>query len=67
MGSLKFSSRAIHMIMLILFSAGFGVLIGEWKKCRPSTKLLVAASIALLLGAVGLISRGNFLADLAVH
>ncbi|BET68335.1 L-rhamnose/proton symporter RhaT [Opitutales bacterium ASA1] len=64
MGSLKFSSWAIHMIMLILFSAGFGLLIGEWKKCRPSTKMLVAASIALLLAAVGLISRGNYLADL---
>ncbi len=63
MGSLKFSSWAIHMIMLILFSAGFGMLIGEWKKCRPSTRLLVASSIALLLAAVGLISRGNYLAD----
>lgn len=64
MGSLKFSSWAIHMIMLILFSAGFGMLIGEWRRCRPSTKFLVAASIALLLAAVGLISRGNYLADL---
>lgn len=63
MGRFEFSSWAIHMILLILLSCGFGVAIGEWKKCRPATKLLVAASIALLLGAVGLISYGNFLAS----
>jgi L-rhamnose-H+ transport protein len=64
MGSLKFSSWAIHMIMLILFSAGFGVMIGEWRRCRTSTKALLASSIVLLLAAVGMISRGNYLADL---
>ncbi|HVU34511.1 MAG TPA: L-rhamnose/proton symporter RhaT [Opitutaceae bacterium] len=65
MGRFEFSSWAIHMIILILLSAGFGVLIGEWKACRPSTKLLVTSAIALLLGAVGLISYGNYLASLA--
>ncbi|HEY0947528.1 MAG TPA: L-rhamnose/proton symporter RhaT [Opitutaceae bacterium] len=64
MGDLKFSSWAIHMIILILLSSGFGVAIGEWKACRPSTKVLVTTAIALLLGAVGLISRGNYLAAL---
>lgn len=63
MGRFEFSSWAIHMILLILLSCGFGVAIGEWKKCRPATKFLVAASIALLLGAVGLISYGNYLAS----
>jgi len=62
MGRFQFSSWAIHMIILILLSAGFGVAIGEWKPCRPATKLLVAAAIALLLAAVGLITRGNYLA-----
>ncbi|QYM79689.1 hypothetical protein K0B96_03455 [Horticoccus luteus] len=62
MGQFKFSSWAIHMILLILLSAGFGVAIGEWRACRPATKLLVAVGIALLLGAVSLISYGNFLA-----
>jgi L-rhamnose-H+ transport protein len=61
MGDFKFSSWAIHMILLILLSCGFGVAIGEWKACRASTKWFVAAAIALLLGAVGLITFGNFL------
>lgn len=64
MGSLKFSSWAIHMIILILLSSGFGVAIGEWKPCRTSTKLIVAFALALLLGAVGLITRGNYLAGI---
>jgi L-rhamnose-H+ transport protein len=62
MGEFKFSSWAIHMIILILLSCGFGVAIGEWRACRPSTKLLVSAAIARLLGALGLISYGNYLA-----
>lgn len=62
MGEFQFSSWAIHMILLILLSAGFGVVIGEWRACRRNTKLLVACGIALLLGAVGLISYGNYLA-----
>jgi L-rhamnose-H+ transport protein len=66
MGRFEFSSWAIHMIILILLSCGFGVAIGEWKSARKTTKLLVTASIALLLGAVGLISYGNFLASVPV-
>lgn len=64
MGRFEFSSWAIHMIILILLSCGFGVVIGEWKSARTATRLLVTASIALLLGAVGLISYGNYLAEL---
>lgn len=68
MGDFKFSSWAIHMIILILLSCGFGVAIGEWRACRPVTKFTVTAAIALLLGAVGLISYGNYLAALpAAH
>jgi L-rhamnose-H+ transport protein len=65
MGRFEFSSWAIHMIILILLSCGFGVAIGEWRAARPATKALVMASIALLLGAVGLISYGNTLATAA--
>ena len=67
MGRFEFSSWAIHMIILILLSCGFGVAIGEWRSARPATKTLVSASIALLLGAVGLISYGNTLAAAAAH
>ena len=62
MGDFKFSSWAIHMIILILLSCGFGVAIGEWKQCRPATKRMIFIAIALLLGAVGLISYGNYAA-----
>lgn len=62
MGSFEFSSWAIHMIILILLSCGFGVSIGEWKACRKATKLLVTFAIVLLVGAVGLITYGNYLA-----
>ncbi|MBS0661847.1 MAG: rhamnose:proton symporter [Verrucomicrobia bacterium] len=62
MGDFKFSSWAIHMIILILLSCGFGVAIGEWKACRVSTKVMVTSAISLLLGAVALISYGNYLA-----
>lgn len=62
MGRFEFSSWAIHMIILILLSCGFGIAIGEWKSARRITRTLVYASISLLLGAVGLISYGNTLA-----
>ncbi|MBI2510391.1 MAG: rhamnose:proton symporter [Opitutae bacterium] len=64
MGDFKFSSWAIHMIILILLSCGFGVAIGEWTSCRRATKWMISTAIALLLGAVGLISYGNHLASL---
>ena len=68
MGDFKFSSWAIHMIILILLSCGFGVAIGEWRSCRRATKWMITGAIALLLGAVGLISYGNLLAaQPAIH
>ena len=62
MGRFEFSSWAIHMIILILLSCGFGLAIGEWRRCRRATKVLVTGSIALLLCAVALITYGNYLA-----
>ncbi len=59
MGTFSFSSWAIHMIILILLSCGFGVAIGEWRQCRPATRRMIFLAIALLLTAVGLISYGN--------
>jgi L-rhamnose-H+ transport protein len=63
MGTFKFSSWAIHMMLLILLSCGFGVAIREWKACRLPTKLLLGSAIVLLLGAIGLITFGNYLAS----
>lgn len=66
MGQFKFSSWAIHMIILIFLSCGFGVAIGEWKGCRPATRWMITGAIAMLLGAVGLITYGNYVATPAV-
>lgn len=60
MGPLKFSSWAIHMIILILLSCGFGVLIGEWKVAGTPTKAMLALAIVLLIGSVGFITFGNY-------
>ncbi len=50
------------MIILLLLSCGLGVATSEWRASRPRTKLLIMSAIALLPGAVGLISFGNSLA-----
>lgn len=63
MGEFKFSSWAIHMIILIVFSCGFGIAIGEWKGRKKGTQRMLSAAIALLLFAVGMITYGNYLAE----
>ncbi len=61
LGIFEFSSWAIHMIILILMSCGFGVLIGEWKGCSRKTQAILAGSIFLLLASVGILTYGNYL------
>ncbi|MCC5805553.1 MAG: hypothetical protein JJU00_04410 [Opitutales bacterium] len=63
MGDFRFSSWAIHMIILILLSCGFGVFIGEWKAARKKTRFILAGGVALLLGAVAMITYGNQIAS----
>jgi L-rhamnose-H+ transport protein len=54
-----FSSWAIHMIMLVLFSNVVAVLFKEWKGCRPRTRVIVAAGLAVLCGAIVMLTYGN--------
>ncbi len=61
MGTYKFSSWAIHMIMLVLISNLVGVLFREWKGCRGRTRLVIGAALVVLVGAVLLITVGNYL------
>jgi L-rhamnose-H+ transport protein len=63
MGAMKFSSWAIHMIMLILISSLTGAMMREWSGCRPRTKLANVAALVVLVGAVTMLTYGNFLAD----
>jgi L-rhamnose-H+ transport protein len=63
MGRFQFSGWAIHMIILILLSCGFGVAIGEWKTSRRATQWLIAAALLFLVSSVGVITYGNYLAS----
>jgi len=60
-GAYEFSSWAIHMILLVLFSNILGVLFREWRGCRPRTKLAIAASLVVLIAGFLLLAYGNHL------
>ena len=65
MGPYKFTSWAIHMIMLVLISNLVGVALREWRQCRTRTHRIIAAALAVLIGAVLLLTYGNYVGDLA--
>ncbi len=65
MGDYKFTSWAIHMIMLILFSIVVGWAFHEWRGCARVTKLAVGVAFVVLVGAVLALTYGNHLAELA--
>lgn len=54
-----FPSWAIHMILLVLFSNALAVLLKEWKGCRPRTRVIVAAGLVVLCGAIIMLTYGN--------
>jgi L-rhamnose-H+ transport protein len=63
MGSYKFSSWAIHMIMLVLLSSVTGLILKEWKNCSVKTKQLLAAALFVLVVAILLLTYGNYLGE----
>ena len=65
MGTYKFTSWAIHMIMLVLLSNVVGIVLREWRTCRRLTHTTIGAALAVLVGAVLLLTYGNYLGDLA--
>jgi L-rhamnose-H+ transport protein len=65
MGTFKFTSWAIHMIMLVLISNMLGLALREWRGCKPRTWAAVAVSLSLLVGAVLMLTTGNYLGELA--
>lgn len=65
MGTYKFTSWAIHMIMLILFSLLVGVVMKEWNGAQTKTKGLVVTAFALLTAAVLFMTYGNYLGSSA--
>ena len=67
MGNYKFTSWAIHMIMLVLISNVVGIALREWRQCRRLTHLTLRLALAVLVGAVLLLTYGNYLGELATH
>lgn len=62
MGSYGFSSWALHMILLVAFSNLLGLVLREWRGCRPRTGRVLALALAVLVAAVLTIAYGNNLA-----
>jgi L-rhamnose-H+ transport protein len=63
LGPYQFSSWAIHMIMLVLFSNVTAVLFHEWKNCRQRTQVAIGFALSVLVGAVLMLTYGNYLGD----
>ena len=61
MGNYKFTSWAIHMIMLVLLSSFAGLIMKEWKNCSANTMRILLAALVVLLMAVMLLTYGNYL------
>jgi L-rhamnose-H+ transport protein len=61
MGSYKFTSWAIHMIMLVLFSTLAGLLFREWHGCKSRTWSMLALALLILIFAVTALTYGNYL------
>jgi L-rhamnose-H+ transport protein len=64
MGNYKFTSWAIHMIMLVLFSSVAGLIMKEWKNCSSVTMRLLILALLVLITAVLLLTYGNYLGGL---
>ena len=47
MGHYKFTSWAIHMIMLVLISNLVGVLLREWRLCRRMTRRTIGLALVM--------------------
>jgi L-rhamnose-H+ transport protein len=63
LGPYQFSSWAIHMIMLVLFSNVTAVLFHEWKGCRLRTQMAIGFALSVLVAAVLMLTYGNYLGD----
>ena len=61
-----FSSWAIHMIMLVLFSNLVAILFKEWKGCMNRTKTAIGAGLIVLCLAVLFLTYGNYLGEPAL-
>ncbi|HKZ68341.1 MAG TPA: L-rhamnose/proton symporter RhaT [Chitinophagaceae bacterium] len=63
MGNYKFSSWAIHMILLVLLSSVTGLIMKEWKNCSSKTRRLLVTALMVLVVAVLMLTYGNYLGE----
>jgi L-rhamnose-H+ transport protein len=61
MGDFKFTSWAIHMIMLVLISNVVGLVLKEWLGCRRLVHIIIGIALLVLTAAVVLLTYGNYL------
>ncbi|MFT4095086.1 MAG: L-rhamnose/proton symporter RhaT [Niabella sp.] len=61
LGKYEFSSWAIHMIMLVLFSSLVGLVLREWKETKKTTRNRLAFALIVLVMAVVVLTYGNYL------
>jgi L-rhamnose-H+ transport protein len=64
MGTYQFTSWAIHMIMLVLFSTVAGLIMKEWMGCRNKTIVMLVTALIVLIGAVLVLTYGNYLGSI---
>jgi L-rhamnose-H+ transport protein len=60
MGSYKFTSWAIHMTMLVLFSALTGLALKEWVGSGPAARKTLGWALSVLVTAILLLCYGNY-------
>jgi L-rhamnose-H+ transport protein len=63
MGKYEFTSWAIHMILLVLLSSVAGLVMKEWKGCSKATRTILIVALAVLIAAVLMLTRGNYLSS----
>jgi hypothetical protein len=61
MGRYKFSSWTLHMASIMIFSTLWGIALREWNGTGRRTKLLVAASLFVLIASTVIVGYGNYL------
>jgi len=61
MGRYKFSSWTLHMASIMIFSTLWGIALREWDGTGRRTKLLVAASLFVLIASTVIVGYGNYL------
>ena len=67
LGEYKFTSWAIHMIMLVLLSNLVGIVFREWRACRRLTDATITFALLVLTAAVLALTYGNYKGDEAAQ